>query len=1148
MTLVDFAIRRRVTIAMATVAITLLGAISLSRLKVNLLPDLSYPTLTIRTELPGAAPTEVENLISRPIEEAAGVVRNVRSVRSVSRSGQSDVIIEFTWGTEMNFASIEVHERLDLLWLPGEASRPLLLRFDPSSEPVMRVAFVDETATSSKSGAGTKEDRLKFLRRFADYRIKQDIESVEGSAAVKVSGGFEDEVQIYVDQQRLAQLKLSIEQVAQRIGAENVNLSGGRLEQGTQRFLVRTVNEFDTLEDMANSVIANVEGQPVYLKDVARVERGYKDRTAITRLNGNECIELAIYKEGDANTVQLAQGIRAKLESLEKTLPAGTRLVPVYDQSKFIASAVDDVSEAALWGGLLSILVLYFFLRDAWATIVTGIVIPVTVVGIFVMMYTFDLTLNVMSLGGIALSVGMLIDNSVVILEAIARRKEAGQSTIDAAREGTAEVATAVTASTLTSVAVFFPMVFISGIAGQLFRDQALTVTFAQLISLLIGITLVPMLTAWRARLGDEEKPLAADAGEPRATALALGAYLRGFARKFGVSEVVRPRPALTATAGRLPMLLRGPLLAIRWITRALAWLLRYAITFVMRALRVSFGLMAKLIAVMLSPFLWITQLGYRFLDRHYPNTLAWALTRRITVLSTAFGLLAATALILPQLGTELIPQLSQGEFTVKMRLPAGAPLETTDRLAQRIHEAARGLPNLASAYAVAGTGNRLDANPVDSGENTGNLDVKLAAPIDQAGEARAIEQLRAQLSGIPGAQYEFSRPSLLTLSTPVEIVLAGYDLERLSVAANAVRTRMEASESFKDVRSSAEGGHPEIQILFDQERASQLGLAVRDIADRVVSSVRGSVATRYRLQEKKIDVLVRSVDTRAASIEEVRNLVVNPGSDRPVPLSAVADVRLATGPAEIRRANQERVAVISAAPAGGDLGEATRAAQQILAQTTLPVGIVGSVSGQSEEMTQSFRSLGLAFALAVFLVYLVMASQFESLLHPFVILFTIPMGLIGSIWGLYVTGTTINSVALIGLIMLAGIVVNNAIVLIDAINQARVSMQKIEAIKHAARTRLRPILITSVSTIIGLIPMAIGIGEGAEIRRPMAITVISGTLVATLLTLIVIPVLYAVLDRKAFQSSRAAPEASPDAAALVTPATPPLALRSREE
>ena len=1122
MTLVDFAIRRRVTIAMATVAITLLGFISLSRLKVNLLPDLSYPTLTIRTELPGAAPTEVENLISRPVEEAAGVVRNVRSVRSVSRSGQSDVIVEFTWGTDMDFAGIEVRERLDVLWLPTEATRPLLLRFDPSSEPVMRVALVDETALISKTGGASSEERLKFLRRFADDRIKPEIESVEGSAAVKVSGGFEDEVQIYVDQQRLAQLRLSIEQVARRIGAENVNLSGGRLEQGTQRFLVRTVNEFDTLEDMANAVIANVDGQPVYLKDVARVERGYKDRTAITRLNGAECIELAIYKEGDANTVQLAHGITDKLEALGKTLPAGTRLTPVYDQSKFIASAVSDVKDAAILGGLLSILVLYFFLRDAWATIVTGVVIPVTVVGIFVMMYAFDLTLNVMSLGGIALSVGMLIDNSVVILEAIARRKEAGLSTIDAAREGTAEVATAVTASTLTSVAVFFPMVFVSGIAGQLFRDQALTVTFAQLISLMVGITLVPMLTAWRARLGDREEALADDAGEPRETLGALRRYVLAMWSNLDVGGITDgPEPVQPAARGWRVVNAgaRGTRTGMRWG----GWLLRLVFTWIVRVLRMLFGFFGKVFAVLLSPFVWVTQKCYGFLERQYPVLLDWALARRAAVLFTAFGILAVTALILPRLGTELIPQLSQGEFTVKMRLPAGSPLETTDRQVQYIHDAARKLPNIDSAYAVAGSGNRLDANPVDSGENTGNLDIKLQAPVDHDGEELAMQQLREQLAGIPGAQYEFTRPSLLTLATPVEVILAGYDLDRLSAAASVVRDRMERSGKFRDIRSSIEGGHPEIQILFDQERASQLGLAVRDIADRVVSNVRGSVATRYRLQEKKIDVLVRSVDTRAASIEEVRNLVVNPGSERPVPLSAVAEVRLATGPAEIRRANQERVAVISAAPAAGDLGEATREAQAILADTTLPVGILGSVSGQSEEMTQSFRSLALAFALAVFLVYLVMASQFESLLHPFVILFTIPMGLIGSIWGLYITGTTINSVALIGLIMLAGIVVNNAIVLIDAINQARErGLERIEAIKLAGRTRLRPILITSVSTIIGLIPMAIGIGEGAEIRRPMAITVIAGNLVATFLTLVVIPVLYAVLDRKAYARSGA--------------------------
>jgi HAE1 family hydrophobic/amphiphilic exporter-1 len=1113
MQLVDFAIRRRVTIAMATVAVALLGGISLSRLKVNLLPDLSYPTLTIRTELPGAAPLEVENLISRPIEEAAGVVRNVRTVRSISRSGQSDVVIEFLWGTDMDFAGIEVRERLDLLQLPLEATRPLLLRFDPSTEPVVRLALVDTTAQAG-------EERLKFLRRFADDRLKPEIESIEGSAAVKVSGGFEDEVHVYVDQERLAQLDLSIQLVAQRIGAENVNLSGGRLEQGTQRFLVRTVNEFESLEDMANSVVATIANQPVYLKDVAEVRRAYKDRTAITRLNGRECIELAVYKEGDANTVQLANGVRARIETLAKTLPAQSELKQVYDQAEFISSAIGDVRNAALWGGLLSVLVLYFFLRDARATVVTGIVIPVTVIGIFVLMYSFDLTLNIMSLGGIALSVGMLVDNSVVILESIARKREAGLGPIDAAREGTREVAMAVTASTLTSVAVFFPMVFVSGIAGQLFRDQALTVTFAQLLSLLVGLTLVPMLAARRSSVAQsssaetEPERIRDRAGQLGAAARSIGARLRVTGLLSAAEPVaIRTRPAR--------------------LFGAIAFGIRWAGAFIVRFVRSIADVFGKLLALALSPFVLVTQRSFTVLDRRYPALLGWALAHRAVVLGVTVLVFLLTVAALPRLGSELIPQLAQGEFSVKLRLAAGTPLESTDRAMRAAQTAAASLDGLDRAYSVAGTGNRLDANPVDSGENTGTLDVRLKAPAGPQAEERAIARLREQIGNLPGVQYEFTRPALFTLATPVEVILYGYDLERLTSAANAVRTRMEASREFRDVRSSIEGGHPEIQIIFDQERASQLGLTVRDIADRVVSNVRGDVATRYRWQDKKIDVLVRSVDTRSASVDEVRRLIVNPGAERSVPLSAVADVRLAVGPAEIRRANQERVAVISAAPVGSDLGAATQAARRILADVPLAAGITGNVSGQSEEMQQSFRSLMLAFALAVFLVYLVMASQFESLLHPLIILFTIPMGLTGAVWGLFATGATLNAVALIGLIMLAGIVVNNAIVLIDAINQARErGVARLEAIVEAGRTRLRPILITTVSTVLGLLPMAIGLGEGAEIRRPMAITVIGGIVVATFLTLIVIPVLYSVLDRKQYNHA-------PQGAALATGGSP---------
>jgi HAE1 family hydrophobic/amphiphilic exporter-1 len=411
--LIEIATERRVTVVMLMVAVVLFGMVALSRLDLNLLPDVSYPTITIRTELTGAAPVEVENLITKPIEEAVGVIRNVRLVRSVSRSGQSDVTLEFLWGTDMDVAGVEVREKLDLLFLPLEASRPLLLRFDPSSEPIMRLGLLYEDSAST---ADATQARLKALRRLAEDRIKTDLEAEEGTAAVKVSGGLEDEIQIQVDQQKLSQLGIGIEQVAERIRAENVNLSGGRLEEGDQRFLVRTLNEFESVDEFGDAIVAYVAERPVYLRDIATVERGYKEREAITRVRGRESVELAIYKEGDANTVQVANRLQGRLQRVRESLPADMELVEIYDQSRFISSAVDNVKSAAIVGGIFAIIVLYGFLRDARSTTIVSIAIPISVIGTFLLMYTNGVSLNIMSLGGIALAVGMLVDNSIVVL------------------------------------------------------------------------------------------------------------------------------------------------------------------------------------------------------------------------------------------------------------------------------------------------------------------------------------------------------------------------------------------------------------------------------------------------------------------------------------------------------------------------------------------------------------------------------------------------------------------------------------------------------------------------------------------------------------------------------------------------------------
>lgn len=1051
--LIEIATERRITIVMLMTAIVLFGMVSLSRLNLNLLPDIAYPTLTVRTELTGAAPVEIENLLTKPVEEAVGVVRNVRLVRSVSRSGQSDVTIEFVWGTDMDIAGVDIREKLDILFLPLEANRPLLLRFDPSSEPIVRLGLLDKTEGSD---AG-QEARLKTLRRLAEDRVKTDLEAEEGTAAVKVSGGLEDEIQIRVDQQKLSQLGISIAQIAERIRAENVNLSGGRLEEGNQRFLVRTLNEFQDVAEFRDAIIGNVAVRPIYLRDVASVERGYKDREAITRVNGQESVELAVYKEGDANTVQVANRITSRIEGLRESLPENIELEVIYDQSTFISSAVSNVRLAAILGGLIAVLVLYGFLRDARATTIVSIAIPVSVIGTFLLMYTNGVSLNIMSLGGIALAVGMLVDNSIVVLENIVRRKEMGDDVAAAAKNGTTEVASAVVAATLTTIAVFFPMVFISGIAGQLFKDQALTVTFALIFSLLVALTLIPMLAS-------------------------LGAKSR---YDDGGDDI----PA-------------------NLFTRIVAS--------IVQALSFVFSLVRKLFYYLLFIPTWLFQRFYKSVASIYPNILRWSLNHRGTVVIVSLLLFGGTMMLVPRLGSELIPQFSQGEFNVELRLPPGMPLVETDKALQVAQRAATEIDAVALNFSVAGTGNRLDANPVDAGDNTGTLSVSLTPGAGRAAENQAMQVMRDELAGLAGVQYEFTRPALLSFASPLQIEISGYDLDSLARVNQLIVRQMTASQRFTDIKTTVERGNPEIQIVFDQERAARLGLSVREIADGVVANVRGELATRYTWRDKKIDVLVRSVDTRKSSVDEIRSLIVNPTSDRPVTLDAVADVVVSQGPSEIRRVAQERVAIISANLAFGDLGAAAAEAGQIVRATPMPNGVSAIVSGQSDEMQESFKSMQFALALAVFLVYLVMASQFESLIHPFVILFTIPLALVGAVLALFVTGTTINIVAFIGVIMLAGIVVNNAIVLVDLINQLREKgQQRLDAIMDAGQARLRPILMTSLTTTLGLVPMALGFGEGSEVRTPMAITVIGGLSVSTLLTLVVIPVVYSLMDRK---------------------------------
>ncbi|WP_019303650.1 efflux RND transporter permease subunit [Xanthomonas oryzae] len=1117
--LVAFATRRRVTISMITVTMLLFGLIALRSLKVNLLPDLSYPTLTVRTEYTGAAPAEIETLVTEPVEEAVGVVKNLRKLKSISRTGQSDVVLEFAWGTNMDQASLEVRDKMEALSLPLETRPPVLLRFNPSTEPIMRLALSPKQAPASDTDAIRQ---LTGLRRYADEDLKKKLEPVAGVAAVKVGGGLEDEIQVDIDQQKLAQLNLPIDNVITRLKEENVNISGGRLEEGSQRYLVRTVNQFVDLDEIRNMLVttqsssgsaaeaamqqmyaiaastgsqaalaaaAEVQstssssssiagGMQVRLKDVAQVRQGYKEREAIIRLGGKEAVELAIYKEGDANTVSTAAALRKRLQQLKATVPGDVEITTIEDQSHFIEHAISDVKKDAVIGGVLAILIIFLFLRDSWSTFVISLSLPVSIITTFFFMGQLGLSLNVMSLGGLALATGLVVDDSIVVLESIAKARERGLSVLDAAIAGTREVSMAVMASTLTTIAVFLPLVFVEGIAGQLFRDQALTVAIAIAISLVVSMTLIPMLSSLKGA------PPMAFPDEP------------SHPQWQPEQRWLKP-----VAAGR-----RGTGASVRYAFFGAAW----AVVKVWRGLSRMVGpVMRKASDLAMAP--------YARAERGYLAMLPAALRRPGLVLGLAAAAFIGTVFLVPMLGADLIPQLAQDRFEMTVKLPSGTPLAQTDALVRELQLAHDKDPGVASLYGVSGSGTRLDANPTESGENIGKLTVVMAGGGSPAVEAAATERLRSSMVGHPGAQVDFARPALFSFSTPLEVELRGQDLGELERAGQKLAAMLRANGHYADVKSTVEEGFPEIQIRFDQERAGALGLTTRQIADVIVKKVRGDVATRYSFRDRKIDVLVRAQQSDRASVDAIRQLIVNPGSSRPVRLAAVAEVLATTGPSQIHRADQTRVAIVSASLKDIDLGGAVREVETMVRKDPLAAGVGMHIGGQGEELAQSVKSLLFAFGLAIFLVYLVMASQFESLLHPFVILFTIPLAMVGAVLALLMTGKPVSVVVFIGLILLVGLVTKNAIILIDKVNQLREEgVPKREALIEGARSRLRPIIMTTLCTLFGFLPLAVAMGEGAEVRAPMAITVIGGLLVSTLLTLLVIPVVYDLLDRRA--------------------------------
>ncbi len=1251
-----FTTERPVTILMIVIGVVVFGYISYKQLPLNLMPDMTYPSLTVRTEYPGTAPEEIETTISRPIEQALGVVDNLVTISSISKAEQSDVVLEFTWDTDMDKAIADVREKLDQVFLPKEVKRPIILRFDPTLDPIIRLGLYGDRP-------------LTYLRYLAEENIKRILETVDGVAAVKVKGGLEEEIRVELDEQKLTLIGMDIQTVKNRLMEENVNLAGGNLKEGKTEYLVRTLNEFKSVKEIEDVVIGSWGGADVKVKDIGHVYRTHKERQIITRIAGKESVEIEIYKEADANIVAVAERIKNKIYGtpeqqafvasmknkdrnkrnqdnagdkkgkrggrfagmrekamtnfLANILPQGIHITTLSDQSVFIKNSIDEVKKTAVQGGLLAILVLFIFLRSLGPTLIIGLAIPISIVATFAPMKIFDVSLNIMSLGGLALGIGMLVDNSIVVLESIARCREEGDNLIDATIRGVQEVGGAVTASTLTTIAVFFPIVFVEGVAGQIFGDMALTVVFSLLASLGVALFLIPMLSSRQSDAivkGMDMATLPRDyilnfkSGKVNIlketslpekmiawfkeiyyvikeslfkTGKALYAFLFSAFKQivlialntmcllspilklfkidflpaskilsFADSDKHRSVKFVNAiwpqylvfnstpnlhndfkhiindfiAYGMVKKIIFSLLSIIQIFLAVVKYLIHNMFEFAFRFVHLtivinglilnSLFLLGKLLfAYPVGLFLDGFNYLYGKLEKYYPLMLKKSLEYKYSLIGGVVVLfLFSVFVVMPRVGSELIPEVHQGEFFVEITFPVGTPVEDTDARIMPILDKIQAIQFVSNVASVAGT-DKSATSDSEMGEHTAKITVRLKANSNfQYAEEKAISEIRDMLKRYPGMNVKISHPTLFSFKTPIEVHLQGFNLVDLQKYSARIEKKMEDIPGVVDAKSNIQRGNPEVQIYYNRNLLARYNLNVREVASIVRNKIRGDVATEFKEEDRRIDILVRLREADKESIDQLRRIVVNPGQKIPIPLEVVADIRVNEGPSEIRRINQQRTAVISANIAPGyDLKNINETIYANLLNMDLPDGFTYELAGQNKEMETSLNSLTLALALAIFLVYIVMASQFESIIHPLVIIFTIPFALIGVILALYILRIPLSIVVFLGIIMLAGIVVNNAIVLVDYINHLRRSgLKKTEAILEAGKVRLRPILMTTATTVLGLLPMAVGMGDGAEIRAPMAITVIVGLITSTLLTLVIIPTVYSVVSREA--------------------------------
>jgi hydrophobic/amphiphilic exporter-1 (mainly G- bacteria), HAE1 family len=1022
MKITQASISRPVTTLMIYLIVLGFGIFSLMRLKLDLYPKLEFPMIAVISQYTGVGPGDMETVVTRPIEKTLAAVKNVKKLTSTTAQGLSLVTLEFDWGTNMDQSKIDMREALDLVrsTLPDDMTEPLLFAFDITSQPILYLTLESQVYGQAE------------LRRISEDDVEPRLERIPGVASASTMGGMRREIKVLADPGRLRARNVSLDQLVGALRMNNTQSASGWIENAHQEFTLQTAGEYASLDEIENTTVAVRGSTPIRIKDVARVVDGFAEQRQKVWSNGKPAVWVVLQKQSDANTVEVCREVVNKLATIESQLPRGAKLGIFYDTSTFINQSMSNLGSTAVQAVALTFLVLLMFLRKVRSSLIVAVSIPVSIVVTFGVMDQAGLTLNIVSMAGLALAVGMLVDNSIVVLESVFRHGEEGKSSREAAEVGTSEVAMAITASTLTTLAVFVPVLFVPGLAGQLFKEMVITVCFSLSLSLLVALTLIPLLTS-----------------------------------RFLGRQRVAPVSHLFDRLGR----------------RVGVWLEKLHTT--------------------------------------YASALHWCIYHRSRVLWYSVGAFIVSVIVLANLGGDFMPKTDMGFMSMTIDRSPGTSLTAMEKSARELNDIVlNSVPEAEMVFANFGQGEGMMALFSSQSSNEGDMTIRLKPRSERHRSMFEIQDsLRGKVTSLSDMSVRFAdrgEEAMMGTGGDIVVQIFCHNLPVTEAVSTTVMAAVQKIEGVAQAEASIKATRPELKITPDRRRIADLGLSTAQVGNAISTSILGTVATIYREGGDEYNIRVQLTEEARVSKEDLENILVMTPAGKEIPLRSLADISYSVAPRQITREDQERVATVTLSVSGRDLRSVTRDVERTLRTLTVPDDVRLEISGTAKEQQESFTYLGWAALVAILLVYMVMASQFESLVDPFIILFTVPLSFIGVALGLLLTGTNLSVMSLVGIVMLVGIIVNNGIVLVDYMNQLRHrGMELFEAVQRAGLVRLRPVLMTALTTILGLFPLALGLGESGESWAPMARSVMGGMTVGTLLTLLVVPVIYIVAENK---------------------------------